>query len=321
MNQIFKNTPFGNFAFFALLFVVFLLGANARESGANMRVEYNTVASYYFDKSSRLFADGELPAVDKWDFAPLQHEENAPPLLAYLTVWSYKVFSIFSGNSFEEFVYGFPVLIYGLWLLALAFIFSDLFNRWIAFAGALLFSFMSVSIELTRRGLYFEETVGNLFLFLSIYFIYKIFSEPRTARSWSAGAILAITALALSWQQFPVFYGVAVIAFLLIPDRSDQKRLFVRWSLVLVVPLFLGHAIARYLVGTDYSPFAMIRELMLGFQMYGDPDLTLAMRRGDWADLTWRGFYRYFGWLGLVLIAAGFLSILSDFKNYKKRFF
>lgn len=320
MSGNFKTKFLSNVAFFILTMGVFWIGADLRDFGAGSSVSYNTVASFYFDRSNRLLQDGKFPSIDQWGFAPVRHQENTPPLLAYATVWLYKVFGLFRPVQFEDFVDIFPVLVYGIWFLSIILIFSDLWNRWTGLAMGAVFSFLPVSVELTKKGFYFEELMGNLFLFLSTYFLIKI-PLVQTSKQWYwlTGGVVAITGLILSWQQFPIFYGAAILAILFHLKISYTPRHIRNWVLLLGLPLILGHLTANGLVGNDYSPFLMLREGAIGFLQRNDPDLILAMHRGDWADLAWRSFYGYFGWLSVVLIAMGFIAAVFDLRNFTKR--
>lgn len=315
-----KKTLASNILFLILAMGAFWVGADLREFGPRSSIGYNTVFSFYFDRSSRLLQGGEFPHVDQWGFGPTLHEENTPPFLAYTTVWLHKMFNLFRHSSFETFADIFPILVYGMWFLSVVIIFSDLWNRWIGLAMGAVFSFLPVSIELTKTGSYFEELLGNWFLFLSIYFLIKVTLEqnPKQWR-WLIGGVIAITGLVLSWQQFPVFYGAAILAILLSLKIGYSPECLKRWGLVLGLPLLLAYLITIGLVGNDYSPLSMLNELIIGFLERSEPDLLLAMQRADWADLTWGRFYGYFGWLGIVLMAMGFLGVLFDFKNFMKR--
>lgn len=322
MIEGFKKTLTSNILFLILVMGVFWVGADLREFGAESSIGYNTVFSFYFDKSSRLLQDGRFLAIDQWGLAPAFHEENTPPLLAYITVGMYKMFNFFHPSPFEAFVDIFPILIYGLWFLSIILVFSDFYNRWAGLAMGTVLSFLPVSIELTRRGSYFEEVVGNWFLFLSIYFLIKIIlGRNQRQWFWLVGGVITITGLTLSWQQFPVFYGVALLAILLsmnIKSVDFHKRL-AQWVIALGLPLLLGHVIASILVGNDYSPLLVLKESAIGLWQHNDPDLLLSMQRADWANAGWRHLYRYFGLLGIVLIVMGFLNVVFDFKNFTKR--
>jgi len=318
--ESFKKTPASNILFLILAMGIFWIGADLREFGPRLSIGHNTVFSFYFDRSNRLLQEGEFPHVDQWGFAPTLHEENTPPLLAYITVWLYRMFSLFRPSSFETFVDIFPILVYGMWFLSAVIIFSDLWDRWTGLAMGAAFSFLPVSIELTKTGSYFEELVGNWFLFLSIYFLIKVALEqnPKQWR-WLIGGVIAITGLVLSWQQFPIFYGAAILAILLSWKTGYSLERLKRCGLVLGLPLLLAYLITIGLVGNDYSPLSMLNEFTIGFLKSSEPDLLLAMQRADWADLTLRSFYEYFGWLGIVLMAMGFLGVIFDLKNFMKR--
>lgn len=318
----FKTKLLSSIAFLILAMGVFWIGADLREFGAGSSIGYNTVFSFYFDRSNRLLHDGRFPLIDQWDFAPTLYQENTPPLLAYATVGTYKVFNLFRPLPFEDFVDLFPIFIYGIWFLSIILVVSDLWNRWVGLAMGAVFSFLPVSIELTKRGSYFEEVLGNWLLFLSIYFFVKIVLErDRKQWLWLMGGVITITGLVISWQQFPIFYGAALLVILLsinIKSLDFHKRL-AQWVIALGLPLLLGQIIARELVGNDYSPLSMLGELLIGFLERNNPDLLLAMQRADWANLSWERLYQYFGWLGIMLIAMGFLNVVFDLKNFTKR--
>lgn len=302
--------------------VLFWIGADLREFGADNNIPGNAVASYYFDKSQRLVNDGVFPSEDIWDFAPTIQKENAPPFLAYFTAALYKPITLLTDADFYQFAHVFPIFIFGFWLISLFFVFRDLFGVQTALAGAALFSFIPVSVSLTTRGLYLQETLGTWLLFLSVYFLIKLTQETiaQKNRFFLWGGILVTTMLVLTWQQFTIFYGAAalVILYLLLTKHRYVKKIVVQWATVLIVPLVAGEIISQFFIGINYSPFGMFWEFLFGLLNYNNPDLILAMSRGDWVNLTWKTFYNNFGVPGLLLGSLGLIATFFDRKNLKK---
>lgn len=317
-----KNIRYSHVGIMLFLAVLFWVGADLREFGADNDIPTNNVASYYFDKSQRLANDGVFPKEDIWDFAPTIHEENAPPFLAYFTAALYKPITLVTDADFYQFAHVFPIFIFGFWLISLFFVFRDFFGVRTALAGAALFSFLPVSVSLTTRGIYTQETLGTWLLFLSVYFLIKLTQETavRGNKFFLWGGMLVITMLVLTWQQFVIFYGAAalVVFYLFLTKHQYFRNIIARWSVVLLVPLIAGEMISQLFIGIDYSPFGMIGEFFFGLLHYNNPDLILAMSRSDWLNLTWGAFYDHFGILGILLGALGLAAVLFDRKNLKK---
>lgn len=307
--------------FLLLLESVFRIGLRLRESDHRHGVVINTVFSYYFDKTQRLHQDGRLPSKDTWRLAPGVGPENVPPFLAYSTVWAYKIFSFSHPGSFRSFVNFFPILVYGLWLLSLLVLFARLFTPWIALAAAAVFSVLPVSVELTRRGSYFQELPGNWLLFVTACLLPMSASEGAGRWAWTGAAVLTVTALNLSWQQFPVLYGAAGLILL----SSVRSPLFgpatLRWCVALGLPLLLGELLSRFAAGIEYSPVSMLGEAALGLWRRADPVMAVAMRRGDWRDVALLDLYAYFGWLGLALTGLGTLRAWARWDDLRYRSF
>lgn len=305
-----------------ILSVLFWIGADLRESRANNSIPANTVFSYYFDKSQRLIRDGTFPMADTRGFAPSIHKENAPPFLAYFTAALYKPISLLINTDFYRFAHVFPLFIFGFWLISIFFIFWDLFDLKVALAGSAIFSFLPIAIELTAKGRYVQELLGTLLMFWGVYILIKLSQEKiERKKIWILVGILVVTALVLTWQQFPFFYAAAVLLSLLwlVIKPLHAKPVILAWLYVLVPPLFLGEIISRLLIGIQYSPFAMFWEFLYAFWHHYDPDLLLAMRRNDWANLNVSRFYNYFGWLGFIFTALGLGAFALDYKNLKKQ--
>ncbi|TSC72818.1 MAG: hypothetical protein G01um101448_912 [Parcubacteria group bacterium Gr01-1014_48] len=300
-------------------------GYDIRGTGPEHYISGDTVKSYYFEKSQRLENTGVFPSVDMWDFAPNRQEENAPPLLAYGTVALYRLARVFMSIDFERFVSVFPTLIFGLWGISLFLAFKDLFNVHVALASLAVFAFMPISVELTSRGSYFQEVLGTWFLFLSIYFLLKLVdSRMRHARVFLALGCVSMTALILTWQQFPFFYaGLAVSLPALFVCRylkhlwtAEDKRKVYLLGILCITPLILGEGVSRIVIGTGYSSFGMIGEFFHAFMYRHESDFLFALTRVDWKNPGFVEFYKYFGVLGFF---AGIFGITTVFVRQTKR--
>ena len=275
-------------------------------------LESNNVASYYYSKSEILYETGSFSRIDERDRSGTQYQENAPPGLAFFTVGIFKINKIFSPNlNFIDFARYFPIIVYVLWSLSgLAVIYDLTGKKTLTVFFLFLLAVIPSSIELTRLGNYFEEVLGVWLLFLAIWSLTKI----EKSWYWTAISGLLLTALALTWQQFPVFYVIAaaILALELIIKRKNFKKFSIRLLTVLTIPLILGEVIALAL-GIAYSPVYMLKELWVSIGVQRDPTLAWVMRRSDWRNFSINDFIKSFGYLGAGLAILGFLEFLKNF--------
>lgn len=273
-------------------------------------LETHNVASYYYAKSEALESAGSFPVVDARDRAGAPYAENAPPGLAYATAGLFGFIRPFAPQlDFISFARMFPILVYLLWAVSGFFIFFHLTRRIASGAAfAFLLTFIPAAVELTRYGHYLEELTGVWFMFVALWCLLNLERSWR----WVIGGGVALTLLALTWQQFPVFYAGALGAVAIEAlFRPRLWRMFaVRALSMLALPILIGEAV-RYLSGTGYSPLVILNELRIAVVNRYAPDLLLVMRRNDWNGLALTNFPKSFGLFGTILIAVGLLSALA----------
>ncbi|KKU52876.1 MAG: hypothetical protein A3H69_05300 [Candidatus Sungbacteria bacterium RIFCSPLOWO2_02_FULL_47_9] len=300
-----------------LLVFIFMGGLYVRTIRTGHYLPYHTVASYYYDKSNRLNNDGVFPKTDIWDFAPDARIDNAPPGLAYITVFLYRVFG--GRTAFYDFAQTFPLFIYAAWFIMLVLSFRKLFGALITLGGAALFAFLPVSAFFTTRGHYLEETLGALLIFIMVHCIIRIPEEKerRQRHILSISLLLSTALFALTWQQYIVVLGAAgaLIALWAFKKSVASAGLL---ALAIAGGVFLAEAWCR-LAGLGYSPLMMAWEFIYATIHHNDPALYAAMRRTDWANPGLKDLYSYFGALGILAGILGVFSVLTDLKNSRKQ--
>ncbi|MDP3770136.1 MAG: hypothetical protein U1A25_01485 [Candidatus Sungbacteria bacterium] len=304
------------------LSALFWVGADLRSIAPEHAIPQSNVDSYYFDKTNRLLQDGEFPQQDIWDFAPYTHPENAPPGLAYITAFFYTLITFFSSIDIYEFAHLFSMIIFGIWLAGIFFVFLHLYDLGTALSISAVFTFLPVSVAFTTRGRYFEELIGVPLMFAGVYMLMRVArADHASFQKWITLTTATISLLALSWQQFPVFFVGAVLSLIFIAGSSikELKSLLIRWGIPLIGGLIVAELISRVFVGISYSVFGMIGEFFYAFVMRSDPDLVLAMSRGDWANLSLQRFFNYFSWPGVVFGILGAAAIIVRWRMREKK--
>lgn len=305
------------------LSAIFWVGADLRSIAPEHAIlQSDRVDSYYFDKTHRLLDDGQFPQQDIWDFAPDAHPENAPPGLAYITALLYTPITLFSDITLYEFTHIFPVIIFGVWLMVIFLVFLHLYDLMVALFISALFAFLPVSVAFTTQDRYFEELVGVPLMFAGIYMLMRVARADHTSlRKWMIATAATISLLALSWQQFPLFFmGTALsIIFIAGLDIKKWKFLSLRWGIPIITGLIIAEFISRVLVDISYSVFGMLGEFFYAFLIRHDPNLILAMQRNDWANLSLQKFFNYFGWSGVIFGTLGIAAIAAQWKAWEKR--
>ena len=289
---------------YVVLIAVFTVGMWIRFSNPlNPTINVN---DYYFHRSYYLWQNGALPESDIWNFAPQKMPENIPPLLAYITLPFFSVAAFFLPPNYNttymlNAVLYFPLFLYAGWMF-LAFF---LLRRILSGRGIILFlillTFIPASISLFAKNNYDEEILGIILLFLFIICLLHYTREKRPRYFW--GMFAGLTLLELAWQQFTIIF-IALLLVAIFMYFKDRKAALVLLS-ILPLSLLAGHIISRYLLNTAYSPFDILKEAWIFTSNFSDPNLQIAMRRNDWANIGIHGFLDNFGWLGAFLILLG----------------
>lgn len=302
-----------------ILGVLLVVGISLRRTAPTNAIPVNTVVSYYYDRSARLIRDGQFPKFDRWSSAPAVPRENAPPLLAYFTAAIYRPIAAASGMDFYRFAHLMPLLIFAVWLVVLFAAFRNLFGTSVAIAMAILFTFLPVSVTLTAYGTYFEEILGTLIAFLTVFALLKLTPPGEHRVRWMIAGSVSLTALILAWPQFPVFYAAAgVYLFLHLMRKPLRSPDTIRSWVIVLTAAFLAAELVTRLLGLAYTPTAMLSELAYGIRHFASEDLRTAMERSDWADLDSGSAYRYFSFIGFFLGALGFVRALSDYRDGRR---
>jgi len=293
-----------------ILILVIVLGIELRSYTGYSSIYTNNVASYYFHRSNYLNENGNLPPKDVWGFAPDSASENIPPFLAFLSVFLYKILNITGlWNSFYDFALIFPIMIFVIWSLGGFLIFVNLFkNYYHGLTFAFILAIVPASILLMQKGFYTEEALGAFLIFLSLYFLIKS-AEKKIFLVYLS---LSLLALALTWQQFPIFHAalIAYIGVYFLFSKVEIKQIYL-YILAIALPIIAGHFISRNLVGIDYSPILMIKELAAGLINYNSEIIKIAMSRSDWRHLNWSLFVKNFGFLFGILTVAGLIKLAA----------
>jgi hypothetical protein len=298
------------------IFLIILGGIMVRAFGG----KYNTIAEdtltpYYFDKFQRVVYTGSFPQKDIWEWAPAVFPENTPPGIAYIA-GAFFILLKKLGLNFKliDFANIFPILSFILWCITIFFL-----RLWqkknideVIILLAII-AFTPVSISLTSFANFTQETIGVLFLFLSLY----LFSILKPELEHIMLTIITITILILTWQQFPIFYFVITPTILLaLKDILKQKanikqtlNIFLIQFIVLILPLVFSEAIVKLFIKNSYSAFSMIKEFILGFWLgfKKDPVMIAAMVRGNWRRMDLGEIYNIFGPLFILLLLSGFI--------------
>lgn len=272
------------------------------------------LSSYYFGKFNQLMENGRLGPMDIWQWAPGTHPENAPPGLSYAAGALYFLAKPFFPDILPiQFANVFPVIVYALFGISAFLLFSLVEKN--ALAGIVVLSAISFSqifASHTEYAYFAQETLGALFLFLSIYFLINV----RRSKFDFAAAVISITFLVLSWQQFPIFYfvGAALIAILFLQKNFGAVKLT---AVALALPILFSEFIARVVMGIEYSPVGMIKEIALGAWLLKsrDPDFLSVMVNPDWLRAAPSDFFKWYGPLASVLVPLGIAASLVRIKN------
>src|SRR3989338_5347215 len=296
-----RSRPLIKIVGFTLLFAaIFIVGMGLRTRDMHPYLAINTV-TFFYERANYLHEHGAYRKTDDLTSAGRVVEEDYPPLLAYAAVASYRVASSFYRFDFATAIAYFPVLCYLLIFLVGSYMTARLFTLETGALFAALFSILPASVRLTSVGYYPSECLGVFFFFACFY--YLILSADKTQYLWFA--ILSATLLALTWQLFIAFF---LIILVLIPVECRSLRRLAELAILLTAPLVLAHIISRYLIGIEYSPFAVIRETVGAFYLAGQEAYKIALGRSDLRPMKLNMFLGNYGWLCLILIPFGFLQ-------------
>jgi hypothetical protein len=319
MKNFLSNNRFKKIIFSLAIFLIVAAGLYFRIGRKDDLAlpKTNNITSYYYDISARFNADLIWPQKDIWHFAPGQAVENVPPLLAYATVYSYRIARFFAPNlAFDNWAFSLPVWIFLIWAAAGFFLTKRIF-------GGLLFPTMFLillaltpnSSALMKFGHYTEEFLGSFFLFLAFAF-FALWQKERR-KIFLGSSLISAALLILTWQQFHiifVIYGLAALIFLIKGKIKDFLDVLILSGGALLLAQILSICFLR----SAYLPSQMMYEAYLGLAGYSSGFLKLAMSRTDWGNLTFAKAINYFGIWGSLAWLAGFARLLVDFKKNRE---
>jgi len=293
---------------FLILFFILLFGFYLRVKDVPDKIAINTV-SYYYKLSMDLKNENQYPLDYSEGLYPVKYKENSPPFLALFTFFLYKLSSPLH-IDFYYFIIYFPLLMY-LSLFIFGFIFvANLYNKTAGLFFVVLLSIAHLSVKLTVKGYYTEETLGVLLILFSIFFLIK--SEKNS--NYVFLAILALTLLQLTWQVF-IFVLMGVLILLVIKIKS--KKHLIKYLAILILPLLLAHMISIYFIGIDYSPISMFKESYLGVRESNTEDFKIAFDRVKLQPMELESFIESYSHIGAVFLIFGLFICLKNIKQSK----
>lgn len=262
------------------------------------------LSAYYFAKFKEVVEEGRLSPIDRWEFAPDLHPENVPPGLPYVAAGIFAIARLAAPRlTAIGFAHWFPVIIYALFS-AIAFLLFLRRERSM-FAAASVFAVISLAplfASYTEYAYFVQEPLGALFVFLAAYSV----ANYRRSRLDTVGGVVSVAALALTWQQFPlfVFAALAVAGTALVMKRFGDAAAV---AAILAAGIGLAEFVSHSVIGIPYSPVGMIKEIALGAWLFriGDPDFLAAMTNRDWRRSSLDQFYRWYGPLTVFLAVWG----------------
>jgi len=118
--------------------------------------------------------------------------------------------------------------------------------------------------------------------------------------------------LVLTWQQFHLIYVIYGLAMLF---SFKGKNVF--WGIIFfaIGSLLLAQIVSSLVFHSAYSPIAMIRESYLGLVNYQSEAIQIAMKRGDWRDLSLWEAIKLFSLLGWFFWLVGFVFLLTNLRK------
>jgi hypothetical protein len=285
--------------------------STAKYTSAGFYAKFN-VGAYYAQITQRLVEDGKLPKLDVWRYSNEEHVENAPPFLAYSTNWLYFIAKNFNINILD-FTAIFNILIF-IFMNIIGIVY--LYRKFKTIYPSLIFIFLSASLPyivyMQRFSGYTEECLGVFLIFLiSIFEI-----QRRNDRKSAYIETIFLTLLLLTWQQF---HMVLLIIFLsnLFFDKKKLKETLI----IFAISMFFSEIITRYVFQSNYSPLNMIYEVTYPLLSQDKNIIKIAMRRGDWAYISWENILDYFSYHGVVIFIFSLMNYFyKKNKNYGEKY-
>lgn len=294
---------------FILLSLV-VIGLDTRTKHTHKYMYVNT-ASFFYSRAHQLYEKGTYPKRDTTCFAPTVHAENYPPGLAYAGFIGYHLSRWIHRYNFFEFAVVFPVVMYLVILFAGYRMMARLYSRVAGLIFAALFTIMPAANKLTSPCYFTSESVGVLLFLLSIYFIIKIGDKPAL---YASLAVVSMSCFMLTWQ---LFLPILIITLIVTLTHLKSKTLIMSYAAVIIVPFIIGHVISKIFIGIDYSPFYVLKELIIGIKEGGTEAYSVAMRRAKLKPMGFEEYLKNFTWFAVPLLLVGLGVCIRFIKKVK----
>ena len=294
----------------ALILIFFGFGIFLRIN-APYNILTNNVVGFYFSRAEYLEINNHNVKEDDNTFAGYPYKENYPPFPAYVSVPIYDLVKIF-GVEFETYISYFPVLMYIAIFILGFFLIKSLFDLDTALFFIIIFSVIPAAVYATIKNYYTEEAFGMLLILISIYYLCRI----KKFDSNFVFLIVTLTILALTWQVF-ILINFTILLFMLFYYKN--RRVIMLLSLVIILPLVIGHIFSAKIIGIDYSPINMIKESLITVKESGEKHFQIAFDRNNLKTPGYTRIWENFGLLPIFTL-SGFIFLFVNKLEQRNKF-
>ncbi|MBI3334440.1 hypothetical protein HYZ97_03050 [Candidatus Pacearchaeota archaeon] len=197
---------------------------------------------------------GSLMAHDALRYVPLGFQTSGElVLLPYLIAWFHKIAAVFGSESVAHSAVLFPVVMFGLTVIAFFFFVRKAFMHFlgdtqsslIALIASFLLVILPALLPRTIAGIPEKESIGFLFLFLAFYFFLCSWTSSHNVKRYIHAVLAGIStaAMAMIWGGYIYILSTiglaAFIAFLFGHFTKERVYLYAAWLVsmcILILP-------------------------------------------------------------------------------------
>lgn len=214
----------------------------------------------YLKYAKEILAKGYLPAVDMMRFVPLGAPTANYAFPAYVIYYLYKILHFFNPTvtiEYADVIY--PIVCFALGVFFFFLLARRLFEVKLALLSTLLLSIIPTYIQRTTGGSSDHDSLGMMFMFLSLYLFLRGWESKTTKKAVFWGVLVGISTglTGLSWGAWKflalIFSTFILIKFFLQKVSPKQIYAYGLWLIVSIivmigwVPLFTLKSLVKSL--------------------------------------------------------------------------
>jgi dolichyl-diphosphooligosaccharide--protein glycosyltransferase len=192
----------------------------------------------------------------------------------YFPAVMYKILNSFIAMPYLKFAIIYPAIVGALIVLVMFFIGKELFGYKAGLFSSFFLATVPAAITRTSAGFFEKESVGGLFIALTIYFFIRAYKRKSPISGILAGISFGLMSISWGGGQF-IYLLLAIFTILILLFNRDVDKLMCSFAPMTVLGLFISHMVPYHINIYSTAGMSIVLALLLLLVRYATERFNL----------------------------------------------